>query len=551
VSIGLTAQNGTLAVMSPFSAKAVVSNLPGALWDRGNRCWTFPLTYHAIRQCLDAFAELGTTCCPVVQAIIEQSCDEELPHRHHAFTVGAWRHQDEAMRRVYPLFAACHVGASAGYMFDFEMGTGKTRATLDIITADPAIRKILVVCPGEVVDDVWIKQTIQHTAGKIRPLRLDESAGSTAKRAKAAEAHLRLCEALSVPALVAINFEAVWRKAFAKFAAGVEWDLLIIDEAHRAKAPGGKASMWLGRFAANIPRRLLLTGTPMPHSPLDIYAQFRILDPSVFGRSFTRFKARYAITRPLGSTGVTVTDGYQRLPELSQRMRRLAYRVKLDEVMDLPPAIHNTLHVDLCPEARKAYESLRDDIILWREEGEVTVTADNALTKLLRLQQITSGHLGTDQGETLQLGTDKRAAFAGYLEDLAGHVAVVFCRFIHDLASVALATKAAGREYYEISGRRKQLPEWNATRYDDGAVIGIQIQSGGLGIDLTKARHCVHYSLGFSLGDYLQSLARLRRAGQEHSVHYTTIVARDSVDEKVVHAIAKREQLVESVLRAL
>ena len=76
----------------------------------------------------------------------------------------------------------------------------------------------------------------------------------------------------------------------------------------------------------------------------------------------------------------------------------------------------------------------------------------------------------------------------------------------------------------------------------------MQIQSGGTGIDLTRAAYCVYLSAGFSLGDYEQSLARVHRPGQERTVFYYHIIARDTVDQRVYDALRDRKQVVEAVL---
>ena len=83
----------------------------------------------------------------------------------------------------------------------------------------------------------------------------------------------------------------------------------------------------------------------------------------------------------------------------------------------------------------------------------------------------------------------------------------------------------------------------------DQGVLAVQIQAGGLGLDLTLARYAIYYSLGFSLGDYSQSMARLHRPGQTHPVEYIHIVASGTVDETVMDALARREAVIETILK--
>jgi SNF2 family DNA or RNA helicase len=103
----------------------------------------------------------------------------------------------------------------------------------------------------------------------------------------------------------------------------------------------------------------------------------------------------------------------------------------------------------------------------------------------------------------------------------------------------------------ELSGRRDQLKEWLEDKSNDKPILAVQIQAGGVGIDLTRSRYGIYYSLGFSLGDYLQSLARIHRPGQTRPVAYYHLLIRGTVDEIIMRALAARQNVVDSVLEEL
>jgi SNF2 family DNA or RNA helicase len=197
-----------------------------------------------------------------------------------------------------------------------------------------------------------------------------------------------------------------------------------------------------------------------------------------------------------------------------------------------------------------AYTSLENEFIAQLDEG--IVTASNALAKLLRLQQITSGFVGGVVGESdgrkiVQLGNSKRSALREIFEDISpDQPIVVFCRFINDLESIHSVSAEVGRSSLELSGSKKELEDWQAGKAN---VLAVQIQSGGVGIDLTRSCYAIYYSTGFSLSDYEQSLARLHRPGQKSNVTYIHLVAKKTVDEKVARALSKRASVVESVLK--
>ena len=97
-----------------------------------------------------------------------------------------------------------------------------------------------------------------------------------------------------------------------------------------------------------------------------------------------------------------------------------------------------------------------------------------------------------------------------------------------------------------MSGEVKDLDE--ARFPADKDVLAVQLQAGGVGIDLTRASIGVYYSMGFSLGDYQQSLARLHRPGQKYNVTFYHLVATSTVDQQVYKALQNRRAVVEEIL---
>jgi SNF2 family DNA or RNA helicase len=177
------------------------------------------------------------------------------------------------------------------------------------------------------------------------------------------------------------------------------------------------------------------------------------------------------------------------------------------------------------------------------------VTAANALVKLLRLQQITGGYIRTDDGHEVQIDSAKMNLLRDVLEDIdPQEPVVVFCRFHKDLEAVNRVADETGRRSLELSGRMDELKQWQA---GEAPVLAVQIDSGGVGVDLTRARYSIYYSLGFSLGSYEQSLARIHRPGQTRPVEYIHLLAQDTVDEQVMAALARRSDVVNSVLQQM
>jgi SNF2 family DNA or RNA helicase len=432
-----------------------------------------------------------------------------------------------------------------GSMLAMDMGTGKSRVGVELSELWES-KSILILCPKAVIA-AWDKQFRLYSNRDFGIACLDK--GTIAARQEQAEKVAAVAKVKGQPFIVVINYDAVWRSPMAQWIQSQTWDLVITDESHRIKAPGGKASMFCMRLRALARRRLCFTGTPMPHSPLDLYAQFRFIDPSIFGTSFMRFRSRYAV---MGGYQGHQVMGWQEEQEMHDKMYSRAFRVSND-VLDLPPVMHETRTCELSPKARRIYKGLFDEFVAEVDEGTITVT--NALTKLLRLAQVTSGHLRLDSpddetpGEVVEIDSAKRDLFADMLVDMPEHEPlVVFCRFHHDLDAIKAVATAQGRSCGELSGRRNQLAQWQA---GDTSVLAVQIDSGGEGIDLTRARIAIYYSVGFSLGRYNQSLARLHRPGQQGSVMYYHLITEDTVDADIYKALADKEQVIERILRTI
>ncbi len=448
-----------------------------------------------------------------------------------------WRHQREAVAFVQQLYRSGKRGA----MIAAVMGTGKSAMTV-YLCVEEGFQLILILCPLRVVQ-VWKPQFEMHAGIPFLVVALDDTFSNVKAKRDEAQRKINLAKARGVPVVVVINYDSAWRTPFAEWALKQKWDLVVADEIHRCKAPGGKASRYLARLGKAARFRLGLSGTPMPHSPLDVYGYFRFIDAAIFGWSYNRFRQHFAV---MGGYQNHQVVAYDNLDELNRKFYSVAYACGKD-VLDLPPEMHVTLTCQLGAEARRAYRSLKRNLMAEIDAGEVT--AANALVKLLRLQQITGGYIRTDDGQDVQIDSAKMNLLRDVLEDIdPQEPVIVFCRFHKDLEAVNRVADETGRRSLELSGRMDELKQWQA---GEAPVLAVQIDSGGVGVDLTRARYSIYYSLGFSLGSYEQSLARIHRPGQTRPVEYIHLLAQDTVDEQVMAALARRSDVVNSVLQQL
>ncbi len=434
-----------------------------------------------------------------------------------------WAHQQDALDFISTKPAA---------LLNMDMGTGKSAVAIRYLEARSCAR-VIILCPKSVAQ-VWPGQFEQHQTHPHAVHVLDS--GTIAERTKQ-------LQQITGPAVVVVNYD-ILPFAIGPAIKAAQWDAVVMDESHKIKAAAGKISRFCSQLSDRIPNRLALTGTVMPHSPLDVYAQFRAIDKRIFGTSNTLFKARYAV---FGGYERKQVIAYQNMDDLHQRMALVTYRCKASDVLTLPPFVDVERYCELPPEARRVYQDMAKHMIAEIDAGEIT--ASNALVKLLRLAQIASGFV-----EDHELHGAKAALLAEVLDDIAPDFdgqrepVIAFARFHHDLNTIRAVAEAAGYTVGELSGRRSDLAAFQAGACD---LLAVQLQSGGVGIDLTRARYCIYYSHDWSLGNYDQSRARVHRPGQERPVTYVHLTTRGTVDEQVLKALQAKRDVVEAVLNHL
>lgn len=461
------------------------------------------------------------------------------------------------------------------FYYAWDMGAGKTKGAIDFANAAGA-EKILIIPPRKVIP-VWPGQFEKHSADEYNILCVTRKMGNSTKKAKDIYNHIHQSEQRGQKCAVVINYESIWRQPIGPvyndnrrmtnlgMLLSQHWDLIIADEAHRMKSPGGKASWMMKRLHSNSELRLWLSGTPMPHSPLDLYAQYRALDPDIFGTNFSFFKREYCV---LGGFEGRQVIGWVNQERLKKKFFSIAHHVDADDCLDLPDKHDIPIKFDLDSKAKRIYNELNQDFVA--DVGDGVVTASNALVKLLRLAQIAGGFLVYEHelntttqdfwSQTVKkeriIDNNKIETTIEIIKDLPPQEPIViFFRFTNEIQRMTDAIHKAfkrenARSITEVSGRVDDMLD-----FKDGVWLAkttntalIQIQAGCEGIDLTAARYTFYFSMGLSLGQYRQSRKRTRRPGQTRKCFYYHIMARGTVDQKIMTSMAQKKQVVNSIL---
>jgi superfamily II DNA or RNA helicase len=537
----------TLAVRNSYDLREQLKALPGARWDAMERAWLFPrspVSARALLAVVPSAAANAALAALAGVAAYERRLDPALdvPLPSYSSVGPAWAHQTRAARWLAGREAA---------LLQYGLRTGKTRATLDALRFVGA-QLTVVLCPLNACA-VWEREAARHHPEHFRFLRLDTR--SVARRAALLGSEVVAARALGKPLLVALNYESSWRTDMASALLALTPDALVLDEIHRLAGPTTRQSKFAAKLRAISRRRWGLSGTPIPHSPENAYGVFRALDPGVFGSSWGAFKARFLIFGGFNNHQIV---GYQNVEEFRERYFALTLAASRD-VLDLPDAVHETVEVELPPEARRIHDLLKKESMALLASGTREVIATNILTRLLRQAQVASGHCRTDagllsedygsetEGRVEEVHRAKETALGEIIADLDdAEPVVVFARFRYDFLQIERATRAAGREYCELSGKRRDLDAWLASSRGD--VLAVQFQAGSEGIDLSRASYCVFYDDVFSLAQTDQATARIHGPGSRKSVMYFHLVAKNTVDEYVRETLRRRRGVLERIL---
>lgn len=344
-----------------------------------------------------------------------------------------------------------------------------------------------------------------------------------------------------------VNYESAWRMEQELAAWGP--DLIVCDEGHKIKTHNISASKAMHRLGAKAGYRLLLTGTLITNKAIDVFSPYKFLNPTIFGTSFYAFRSRYFDMVGYGNHTPVLKRSME--AELSARLHSIAYRAAKADCLDLPETTDVVRQVELEPAARKIYRSLVKESFAELASGEVT--APNVLTRLLRLSQLTGGFLGSDENAAVQqISSTKLSAMEDILESAVaeGQKLVIIARFLPEIRAICKELDGRGLRYACITGEVQDRAAQVAQFQNDPDVpvfVG-QIATAGLGLTLTAASTMVFYSLDYSMSNYEQAKARIHRVGQRNPCTYIHLIAKGTVDEKVLTALRNKADLAKALV---
>ncbi|MDZ4344097.1 MAG: DEAD/DEAH box helicase [Candidatus Binatia bacterium] len=388
--------------------------------------------------------------------------------------------------------------------------------------------------------------------------------------------------------------------------------LFIIDESTRIKSASSSQTRGALKLAMNTDYRRIASGVPITNAPFDAYPQFLFLSPTILGFDFfTAFKAHYCqllppehglirytaekmasrvrdpqrraelVTKMRSIIQIPARDAagqiiYRNHDELRKKIAAHSFRVLKEDCLDLPPKLYTKRYVDLTPKQQLIYDQVKKEVIAeFVADGELQyITSSLAITRLLRLQQVVCNHYSPDpdpdlpkqppkriegitrspKGKNVTFDNPRIQALLSWIEEDPDVKGIIWCRHHPEIREIGetlrmlygdhkvleLHGKVKGGERAEV--RHKFQDVKNPAQW----LIG-QVRSG-IGIDLFEAHWEFYYSNDYSLENRLQSEDRVHRLGLKHKLTIVDVIARGTLDEKIVATLRAKKEISDLIL---
>ena len=441
-----------------------------------------------------------------------------------------------------------------------EMGTGKSKVLIDnlgMLYQAGEINFALVIAPKGVYRNWVAKEIPEHMSDDI-PHRVIRW---VATPNKTQQAEMRSVgeefDGLTIFVMNVESFSSIKGKN-----AG-EWmgrafgrnGLIAIDESTTIKNHKAKRTKALMKIASAFKYKRLLTGSPVTKSPMDLYSQCEFLRPGLLGYdSYYAFQGRYAVVqrKTMGSHAFQQIVGFRNLDELTFKIDQFSYRVLKQDCLDLPDKIYTVRYVGLTKQQRDMYNSIKQHALVMLDNGELS-TAPAVITQMLRLQQILSGHLKTDDGDTIYFDSKRMDALKEILEEHDGK-AIIWSRFRYDIQQITkmlndtFGQGCAASYYGDTSDDERQKAVNDFQNSEHLKFFVGNPSTAGYGLTLTEADLVIYYANDFNLETRAQSEDRAHRIGQKNNVTYVDLISEGTIDERIVKSLQSKIDIGAKVL---
>ncbi|MBE9209445.1 DEAD/DEAH box helicase [Nostoc sp. LEGE 06077] len=440
----------------------------------------------------------------------------------------------QAQLRDYQMEGFCWLARLAhwgvGACLADQMGLGKTVQALAVILRNAHQGPTLIIAPTSVCMN-WVSE-----AQKFAPtLNIIQFSGANRQK---------LLDELQPLDMLICSYGLLQQEEVAQMLAQVQWQTIVLDEAQAIKNMNTKRSQAAMNLKSNF--KLLTTGTPIENHLGELWNLFRFINPGLLG-SFESFNQRFA----------TPIEKYQdklarnKLKKLIQPF--LLRRTKNQVLEELPSRTEILLHVELSTEEKAFYEALRRQAISKLNESNADAGQKHlqVLAEIMKLRRACCNP-SLVMPDTA-LSSSKLQLFGEVLDELLEnrHKALVFSQFVDHLHIIRDFLEQQGIKYQYLDGstsmaeRKKSVDAFQA---GDGDVFLISLKAGGTGLNLTAADYVIHTDPWWNPAVEDQASDRAHRIGQQRPVTIYRLVAKDTIEDKIVELHHRKRDLADSLL---
>ena len=437
-----------------------------------------------------------------------------------------------------------------------EMGVGKTKQVIgaaEELFKKGIIEKVIVICPAA-VRNVWFDKDFGEIIKHINNTPITVMEYHYGYRKWISGIGKRL-----IWIITNYDFIRNQKKQFVPLLGYCsEKTLLVLDESSAIKGPTTKQTKACMKLRDKCGRVVLLNGTPIANNPMDLYSQGNIMHPKILRcPTIYHYRSRYAIMG--GFRGKQIVK-WINLKDLQERFKPFVLRRLKEDCLDLPKKLDPvTLSIPLDEKSWSIYTEMKNEMIAWLSEQQYS-SAPQAIVRVMRLAQITSGYLGgVENSAPIEIGKEKLIFFTKWLKERLkvdpNSKILVWFRFQAELFRMYDNLIKEYLHVGKIVGGQKQDERDYALRLLDprsapkgpAIVLGIP-KAGGLGLNLAASNIVFYISNDYNLKDRLQSMDRVHRPGQTKPVSYFDVVATGPKGQKTIdHVILKAQKKKENL----
>lgn len=433
-----------------------------------------------------------------------------------------------------------------------ETGTGKTIISLEnmrYLWQHQKIKAVLITAPKTVIRSVWIKELNNYLEldfrifswlGELGPsersilnkiLKLDD------------DPHSQLW-------IFLVNTEAFSHKRVLPLVNKIlrKWyTLWIMDQSTMIKSPTALRTKNVLSLSHLAQYKRILSGFPVLKSPEDLFTQIMFLGPQLIPqKSFYGFRGEFCILRQMDNR-VSIVTGIQNIPQLQKLIEPFSIRLLKKDCLDLPEKVRMVRTVEMTPEQKRYYKEIKEQGYTTLEHTDRKIFVTTFLAQLTKLHQIASGIL-----EGHRFGTNKNDIVVELLkEELADEPVIIWTCYIESIMYIHASLTTEGiscRTFYgdtSISERAEYVEDFNNKKFQ---VLIANPSVAKFGLNLTVASYAIYYNNSLKLEDRLESEDRIHRLGQIRHATYIDLVSEDTVEQKLLELLDKKQQIGATIL---